>query len=152
MANHKKQPQAAQAPQANVPTPAVVEAAKADSQAAQATGKPTVVVALNRATGIRFVMPDGRKVLINGNAAHLRGKEKGVLPVGAFGLTTIAAADWEYIRKTYGGMEIFENGLIFAAERKADALDEADEKAELRHGIEPVDPENTATKPNDGKE
>ena len=48
----------------------------------QATKADTVMVALNRTTGIMFPMPDGRKVLIEGNAAGLRGKEKGVLPVG----------------------------------------------------------------------
>lgn len=131
---------------------AATEAAQTAKQSAQANGKAMVTVALNRATGIQFAMPDGRKVLINGNAAHLRGLEKGVLPVGGFGLTTIAAEDWEYIKKTYGGMEVFENGLLFAAERKADAVDMADERAALRHGMEPVDPENTATRPNDGKE
>ena len=75
-----------------------------------------------------------------------------MLPVGAFGLTTIAAEDWDYIKRTWGRMEIFENGLIFAAARKADAADEADEKAELRHGLEPADPEKTPTRPNDGKD
>lgn len=118
----------------------------------QARSANTVVVALNRPTGINFSMPDGRKVLINGNAADLRGEEKGVLPVGAFGLTTIDRDDWEYIKKTYGRMEVFENGLLFAAERKADALDEAEEKAELRHGLEPINPETANTSPNDGKE
>lgn len=129
-----------------------VEAAQAAARAGQAKGKPTVTVAFNRATGIRFPMPDGRTVLINGNAADLRGREKGVLPVGAFGLTTIAADDWDYITRTWGRMEIFENGLIFAAERRADAADEAAEKAELRHGLEPADPEKTPTRPNDGKD
>lgn len=138
--------------QADAAPPAATEAAQTATQTAQAKSKPTVVVALNRAIGIQFAMPDGRKVLINGNAAHLRGKEKGVLPVGGFGLTTIAADDWAYIKKTYGRMEIFENGLIFAAERKADAAAEAAEKANLRHGLEPVDPEKTATRPNTGKE
>lgn len=132
--------------------PAATEAAQTAKQAAQVNGKAMVTVALNRATGIQFAMPDGRKVLINGNAAHLRGLEKGVLPVGGFGLTSITAEDWEYIKKTYGGMEVFENGLLFAAERKADAVDMADERAALRHGMEPIDPENTATRPNDGKE
>lgn len=126
---------------------APAEAAMAENQ--QKTGGKTVVVALNRATGIQFTMPDGRKVLVNGNAVDLRGKGKGVLPVGAFGLTTIAADDWEYIKKTYGGMEIFENGLIFTSERKADAMDEAEEKKELRHGLEPVNPETTPTQPNE---
>lgn len=129
-----------------------VKAAPTAPRAGQAKSQPTVTVALNRATGIQFLMPDGRKVVINGNAADLRGREKGVLPVGGFGLTTIAAADWDYIKKTYGGMEIFENGLIFAAARQADAADEADEKAEFRHGLEPADPEKTPTRPNDGKD
>lgn len=150
--NAKTEAQSAQgAPQAPV-APAAIEAAATDSQAAKAGGAATVAVALNRATGIQFSMPDGRKVLINGNAASLRGKEKGVLPVGAFGLTIIPSADWDYIKKTYGGMEIFQNGLIFASARKADAMDEAAEKAELRHGIEPVDPKNTATKPGEATE
>ena len=109
----------------------------------QATKADTVMVALNRTTGIMFPMPDGRKVLIEGNAAGLRGKEKGVLPVGAFGLTRVNADDWAYIEKTYGPhMEIFKSGLIFAQARKADAVDEADERAELRNGLEPVDVEN----------
>ena len=109
----------------------------------QATKTDTVMVALNRTTGITFPMPDGRKVLIEGNAASLRGKEKGVLPVGAFGLTRVNADDWAYIEKTYGPhMEIFKSGRIFAQARKADAVDEADERAELRNGLEPVDVEN----------
>lgn len=118
--------------------------AQADSPAAG----DAVYVALNRASGIRFPLPDGRRVLIQGNAAPLRGQEKGVLPVGAYGLTRIAASDWDYIQKTYGPhMEIFRSGLIFAQPRKADARDEADEKAELRHGLEPVDAATTNTTP-----
>ena len=138
-------------PQAPAVTPAAAEAAKTEAQAAKASGTRMVAVALNRATGIQFALPDGRKVLVNGNAATLRGMEKGILPVGAYGLTMVPAADWEYIKKTYGGMEIFQHGLIFAAERKADAVDEAAEKAELRHGIEPVDPESTTTKPDEAR-
>ncbi|WP_308775753.1 hypothetical protein [uncultured Bilophila sp.] len=111
--------------------------------AAQATKIDAVMVALNRPSGIVFDLPDGCKVLIEGNAASLRGKEKGVLPVGAFGLTRVNADDWAYIEKTYGPhMEIFKSGLIFAQARKSDAVDEADERAELRNGLEPVDVEN----------
>lgn len=150
--NNANSQQNAQAPQAPAVSPAAAEAAKTEAQAAKACGTGMVAVALNRATGIQFALPDGRKVLVNGNAANLRGKEKGVLPVGAFGLTLIPAADWEYIKKAYGGMEIFQHGLIFAAERKADAADEAAEKAEFRHGIEPVDPETANTRPDEAGE
>ena len=115
----------------------------APEAASRATGPDTVMVALNRATGISFRMPDGRRVLIEGNAASLRGREKGVLPVGAFGLTRVNADDWACIERTYGPhMEIFRSGLIFAQTCKAGAVDEADERAELRHGLEPVDVEN----------
>lgn len=109
----------------------------------------TVAVALNRQTGIAFPMPDGRKVVINGNAAHLRGREKGILPVGAFGITVIQKDDWDYIEKKYGGMDIFKNGLLFAADKKSRAQDEATEKEELRHGLEPVDVSKTRTEPNE---
>lgn len=156
MARAKTEAQAAQntgatqnTPQAPAINPGAAEAAKTEAQGARASGTAMVAVALNRATGIQFALPDGRKVIINGNAAGLRGKEKGVLPVGAYGLTMVSASDWEYIKKTYGGMEIFQHGLIFAAQRKADADDEAAEKAELRHGLEPVDPESTTTKPDE---
>lgn len=109
----------------------------------------TVAVALNRQNGIMFVMPDGRKVTINGNAAHLRGKEKGKLPSGAFGITVIAREDWDYIVKTYNGMEIFKTGLLFASDKKAKAIDEAEEKEETRHGLEPVNVNETVTRPAD---
>lgn len=102
----------------------------------------TVFVALNRPNGIQFTMPDGRKVKINGNACDLRGKEKGVLPIGAFGLTELDSEDWDYIKKTYGRMELFENGLLFASDKKEKAKAEASEKEETRNGFEPV---NTAT-------
>lgn len=111
--------------------------------ASQAATDDTVMVVLNRTAGINFKTPDGRKGLIEGNAASLRGKEKGVLPVGAFGLTRVNADDWAYIEKTYGPhMEMFKSGLIFAQVSKADAVDEADEWAELRNGMEPTDVEN----------
>ena len=70
----------------------------AEDMAPAATGKDTVTVALNRAQGIKFILGDGRRVEIFGNAVHLRGKEMGELPTGgAFGLTTIPAEDWEEI-------------------------------------------------------
>ena len=107
----------------------------------------TVAVALNRQTGITFAMPDGRKVTINGNSTRLRGREKGTLPVGGFGITIVDKTDWEYIVKTYGGMEVFKSGLLFAADKKAKAQDEAEEKEETRHGLEPINVNETETKP-----
>ena len=87
--------------------PARTESAGNEKRARSASGD-TVVVALNRASGLVFALTDGRRVRVAGNALNLRGKEKGVLPVGAFGLTEISADDWLYIEKTYGPhIEIF---------------------------------------------
>ena len=104
----------------------------------------TVVVALNRAQGLDFPMPDGRIVSIAGSNAGLRGQMTGVLPIGEFGLTEIAEQDWLYIAKTWGEWRLFKNGLIFAQSKQADAQAEAKEKAELRNGFEPIDPERQA--------
>ena len=102
-------------------------------------------VALNHPQGINFLLDGGkRRVLIRGNANALRGQEKGKLPTGAVGLTDVSKADWEAIKKQYGRMEIFQSGLIFANDRKADAVDQAEERAETRHGREPVDVEKDA--------
>jgi hypothetical protein len=121
------------------PTPVAASAAPA--------GGDTVFVAYNSPVGIKFPMPDGRKVLIEGNAAHLRGKEKGTLPIGGFGLTRIAKSDWAYIVKTYGGSIDFTSGRLFAQDSRARAEDEAGEKSATRHGLEPVDTSRTNTKP-----
>lgn len=114
---------------------------------AAVTASNTVMVALNRTSGILFDVPGGRRVLIHGNAENLRGKEKGILPIGAFGLTQVDAADWAYIEKTYHGMEIFKNGLIFAQKSKGDAMAAADERKDTRNGLEPVDIDSANTAP-----
>lgn len=130
-------------------SPVISPAFQRPSQAVKSevvTSRDTVVVALNRPYGLSFRMPNGRKVVIKGNGESLIGKEKGVLPIGAYGLTTIAADDWDYIMKHHSSMPIFKNGLCFATKRKADALDEAENRDDLRNGLEPIDPEKTATK------
>ena len=106
----------------------------------------TVCVALNRPYGLYFRMPDGRKVELNGNGCSLIGKDKGILPVGTYGLTIIKAEDWEYILKTYGGMRLFRNGLCFATDNREDTQEEAKDRNDLRNGLEPVNPERTQTK------
>lgn len=98
-----------------------------------------VFVACCHPQGIKFLLQNGHKSIeIAGNAAHLRGKGMGILPVGGFGLTRVKAEDWEEIKATYGKMAIFKNGIIFAHQKRSDTTAEADEKMELRHGREPV--------------
>ena len=103
-----------------------------------------VTVAYNFPRGITFTL-EGKSIQINGNNSHLIGKEKGVIPVGRFGYTRITSEEWEAIQATYGSMDIFKNGLIFADKSKSRAEDRAEEQAGTRHGLEPVDIKTTAT-------
>ena len=103
-----------------------------------------VTVAYNSPRGMDFKIGN-KTVHVNGNAEHLRGKEKGVIPVGRFGYTRIPAADWEAVVKAYGSMAIIKNGLMFVEKTKDRAEDRADEQAEMRHGLVPVDTSTTAT-------
>ena len=98
----------------------------------------TVVVALCHPHGIAFDLGQGRKVTLNGNASNLRGLPMGELPLGGFGLTEIAKDEWEAIKKIVADWPLFKNGLLYANDKRADVLAEADEKAELRHGREPI--------------
>lgn len=98
-----------------------------------------VVVCLKHPQGIKFKLNNNRSVVINGNAAHLKGKTTGVLPDGGFGITTILREDWEAIKKAYGTMSIFKNGLIFANADTASANAQAKEYDEVKSGFEPVD-------------
>ena len=98
-------------------------------------------------------MPDGRIVSIAGNAEGLRGQEMGVLPVGAYGLPEVREDDWLYIEKMWGETPLFKNGLIFASTKgEKDAKAEAKNREDLRNGMEPVDPERSATKPASAKD
>jgi hypothetical protein len=116
--------------------------AKSQSQAASPaqaapSSSETVCVAANIPLDIRFKLRSGKSVIINGNASHLRGDDKGVLPVGGYGLTVIPRESWEEIQKTYGGMRAFKEGLIFACDTRGDAEREADSRSGLRNGNEP---------------
>lgn len=106
----------------------------------------SVVVCLNHPSGITFpIGPDNRPVHIRGNAHDLRGREKGVIPVGEYGYTIVSKDDWEEIKRVYGRMKIFESGLIFAESGHDRAKARACEQQELRHGREPVDTAQTNT-------
>lgn len=98
-----------------------------------------VIVCLKHPHGIKFKLDNNRSVVINGNAAHLKGKTTGVLPDGGFGMTTISKEDWEAIKNTYSTMSIFKSGLIFASADTVSAQAQAKEYDELKSGFEPVD-------------
>lgn len=107
----------------------------------------TVVVGLCHPHGIQFVLRDGKRVVLNGNAVDLKGKDKGVLRDKGFGLTRIATDAWEAIQAIPFGRDLVKNGVLFANPKREDTIAESDDKAEVRHGREPVDVTATVSKP-----
>ena len=86
------------------------------------------------------------RVRINGNASNLRGEVSGVLPIGAYGFTpNVPIEVWEQIKTRYKDDPRIRDGLIFAAS-KGSAADEAEERKDLRNGLEPINPKATRTK------
>lgn len=108
-------------------------------------GADTVCVCANVPHDVKFMVPDngGRMtpIIIKGNGSHLRGKDRGVLAVGAYGITAnVPKAAWDYIEKAYADNRAIRNGLIFTTTSRS-ARAAAKERQDLRHGLEPVDPE-----------
>ena len=86
------------------------------------------------------------KIRIHGNSNNLRGKEAGVLPVGAYGITVnVPVEAWEQIKRNFADDPRFKNGLIFAT-TAGKARKEAVERKDLRNGFEPIDPKEAKTK------
>lgn len=132
---------------ATTETQATEEAVNA-GQTVSAKAKDTVTVALNYPHDLKYRISGGREIIFNGNATAIRLKGKGELPRGAYGLTmNVPVEDWEEVKELYGGTAKFKQNLIFAQTDKYSAMDEAEEKAETRHGLEPVDTTTTATEP-----
>lgn len=109
----------------------------------------TVIVAMNQPQGIIFRLFRGdseyKRVKINGNAEGLIGAlDAAKLPRGGYGLTTIDVQDWNEIKRQYGSLPLFKNGLIFAASSVNSAQAQAREQSEIRSGFEPIDPEREA--------
>lgn len=110
----------------------------------------TVTVCSNFPRDIVFVALDnaGKKVdiLIRGNSGFLRGKGAGVLPIGAYGITTnVPKEAWEQISAIYKDDPRFKNGLIFATSANK-ARGEAKERKALRNGFEPIEAKDVKVK------
>lgn len=138
--NNENTQEQIEAPVENKDDAEVDETAENNAPAVITESKNThVIVCLKHPHGIKFKLNNNRSVVINGNAVHLKGRTTGVLPDGGFGMTTILREDWEAIKKAYGTMSIFKNGLIFACADTASAQAQAKEHDELKSGFEPVD-------------
>ena len=93
---------------------------------------------------MKFYVPDKngnkRAIVFNGNATNLVGKDRGILPIGAYGVTLgVPREAWEWVKTHYQNMELIKNGLLFVSETR-NVRREAEERVDLRHGFEPVDP------------
>ena len=106
----------------------------------------TVTVGSNYPRDVIFEAKDNKgntvEILIRGNSANLRGKGAGVLPIGAYGITTnVPVEAWEQIQAVWKDDERFKKGLIFATSANK-ARAEAKERNKLRNGFEPVEEQN----------
>lgn len=61
-------------------------------------------------------------------------------PMKAVGLTKVPRDFWDAWIKDHQEFEPVKKGLIFASDKKKRLLDEADEKSDLKSGLERIDP------------
>lgn len=113
----------------------------------------TVTVCSNFPRDVVFTAKDNAgktvDILIRGNGGFLRGKGAGVLPVGAYGITTnVPKEAWEQISTIYKDDARFKQGLIFATTANK-ARSEAKERKALRNGFEPIEARDVKVKANE---
>ena len=113
----------------------------------------TVTVCSNFPRDVIFTAKDNAgktvDILIRGNGGFLRGKGAGVLPIGAYGITTnVPKEAWEQISTIYKDDARFKQGLIFATTANK-ARSEAKERKALRNGFEPIEAKDVKVKANE---
>lgn len=98
-----------------------------------ATGTATVTVGCKLPNGLHLDLGDKRVTLNGANSARI---------VGGYGITEgVDAAFFEAWKKTYADSPAVKNGLVFAHGKTGDVEAQAREQAEIRTGLEPLDPE-----------
>lgn len=149
---------------AEAATSAAAEAVKATEEAAKAAEEKkvkaqsinsanravidttdTVTLCLNYPQDLELAIPTSKgtieRIILNGNNAYLRGKEKGINPVGAYGVTpNVPRAAWEWFCKNYPEFWLIKEHLLFCATKddKYSVEAETDERKALRNGFEPA--------------
>lgn len=104
-----------------------------------------VFIGLCRPTGMAFEISGGREVVLNGYGHAIAGKDFQPLPDGGFGLTAVPAGDWAEVKAKYGNHPLFLHGLIIENTDRASAEDEAEEKKEVKSGLEAMPQVTAAT-------
>ena len=108
----------------------------------------TVLVYANLPHGQRFRLNDGHTVEIQGfPVSKLLDEHGNALPAGQYGVTRLPADQWAEVERLYGDMAVMRSGLIFEAPDAAYGNDMAKDHSHMRHGLEPVDPRSTTTRP-----
>lgn len=105
----------------------------------------TVTLCLNYPQDLELTIPTSKgtieRIILNGNNTHLRGKEKGINPVGAYGVTpNVPRAAWEWFYENYPEFWLIKEHLLFCATKddKYSVEAETDERKALRNGFEPA--------------
>lgn len=102
----------------------------------------SVFVFCNNNIGIIFKLDTGETVEIAGMpVSNLKRPDGGAFPGGKYGITRVDAQKWESLQRTYGGMKLFKNELIFAAPTLERGKAMARERSGLRHGMEQINPD-----------
>ena len=105
----------------------------------------TVTLCLNYPQDLELAIPTSKgtieRIILRGNNTHLRGKEKGINPVGAYGVTpNVPRAAWEWFCENYPEFWLIKEHLLFCATKddKYSVEAETDERKALRNGFEPA--------------
>lgn len=105
----------------------------------------TVTLCLNYPQDLELAIPTSKgtieRIILRGNNTHLRGKEKGINPVGAYGVTpNVPRAAWEWFYQNYPEFWLIKEHLLFCATKddKYSVEAETDERKALRNGFEPA--------------
>lgn len=97
-----------------------------------ATGTATVTVGCKIPNGLHLDL-GGKRVTLNGSHSSR--------VIGGYGLTEGVPADFfEAWLQTYADSPAVTNGLVFAQENAADVRAQALDQADIRTGLEPLDP------------
>ena len=97
----------------------------------------TVTLCLNYPQDLELAIPTSKgtieRIILRGNNTHLRGKEKGINPVGAYGVTP-------NVPRAASEFWLIKEHLLFCATKddKYSVEAETDERKALRNGFEPA--------------
>lgn len=93
----------------------------------------TVSIACKLPQGLTIHLLSGAVVKLNGANSPFN--------IGGIGITqNVPVEQWEAIQKEHAHARWLQNGFVFANGDGDELMEEAEDKAELRNGFEPIDP------------